>query len=216
MGDLYYVPISSPCRLVQMTAAALNIKLNLIEIDPYRKEHLRPSFLKLNPHHTVPVLVDGDFVLYESRPICIYLIEKYSKDDSLYPRDPKRRAIVNQRLYFDMATLFQRFAEYYYPQVLKKLPADKERLKSFEEAMKILELFLDKQKFVAHTDKMTIADISIAATINTCELGGYNLSRYPNIFKWYTMMKTICPGWSVNLKAAGMMKHYTTKISYDL
>jgi glutathione S-transferase len=211
-----HLSVSSPCRLVQMTAAALNVKLNLIEVDPYRKEHLTPKFLKLNPHHTVPVLVDGDFVLYESRPICIYLIEKYGKDDSLYPRDAKKRALVNQRLYFDMATLFQRFAEFYYPQVLSKLPGDKDKLKSFNEAMQWLEMFLKNQTFVAHTPKMTIADISVAATISTCENGGYDLSNFPNIHRWYVLMKKTCPGWSVNLKAAAMMKHYTTKISYDL
>jgi glutathione S-transferase len=199
-----------------MTAAALNIKLNLIEVDPYRKEHLTPKFLKLNPHHTVPVLVDGDFVLYESRPICIYLIEKYGKDDSLYPRDAKKRALVNQRLYFDMATLFQRFAEFYYPQVLKQLPANVEKLRSFEEAMKVLELFLTDQDFVAHTSIMSLADISIAATICTCEMGGYDLSNFPSIHRWYGSMKKTCPGWSANLRAAAMMKHYTTKVSYDL
>lgn len=198
-----------------MTASALGIKLNLIEVDPYRKEHLSPKFLKLNPHHTVPVLDDGDFIVYESRPIAIYLIEKYAKDDSLYPRDPKKRAIVNQRLYFDMGTLFKSFAEFYYPQVLRKMPADREKLNKFEEAMRLLEIFLDDNTFVAHTEKMTLADISIAATINTCEMGGYPLPKYPNIHRWYGLMKKSCPGWAANLKAAGIMKHYTTKVCYE-
>ena len=48
-----------------------------------------------------------------SRAIMTYLAEQYGKDDSLYPKDPKKRAMVNQRLYFDMGTLYQRFGDLY-------------------------------------------------------------------------------------------------------
>lgn len=72
---------------------------------------------QLNPQHTIPTLVDGNLNLWESRAIIAYLVEKYGKTDSLYPKDPAKRAVVNQRMYFDMGTLYDRFATYYYPQV---------------------------------------------------------------------------------------------------
>ncbi len=37
----------------------------------------KPEFIALNPRHRVPVLVDGDFVLYESNAIVEYLDEAY-------------------------------------------------------------------------------------------------------------------------------------------
>jgi len=35
-----------------------------------------------------------------------YLVSKYAKNDSLYPKDPKERAVVDQMMYFDAGTLY--------------------------------------------------------------------------------------------------------------
>lgn len=91
-----------------MLAKALGVQLNLKALNLQAKEHLTPEFLKLNPQHTIPTLVDNNFAIWESRAILGYLVEKYAKNDSLYPKDPQKRAVVNQRLYFDMGTLYQR------------------------------------------------------------------------------------------------------------
>lgn len=48
-----------------------------------------------------------------SRAILGYLVDQYGKDDSLYPKDIKERTRINQMLYFDMGTLYQRFSDYY-------------------------------------------------------------------------------------------------------
>lgn len=42
-----------------------------------------------------------------------YLADAYGKNDTLYPKNPKCRALVDQRLYFDIGTLYARFADYY-------------------------------------------------------------------------------------------------------
>lgn len=54
-----------------------------------------PAFRALNPNGQVPVLVDDDFVLWESNTICRYLAARERRTD-LLPQAPQERARVEQ------------------------------------------------------------------------------------------------------------------------
>lgn len=57
----------------------------------------KPEFIALNPRHRVPVLVDGDFVLYESNAIVEYLDEAYPATGArLFPGDVRTRALTRR------------------------------------------------------------------------------------------------------------------------
>jgi len=57
----------------------------------------KPEFLALNPRHQVPVLVDGDFKLYESNAIVEYIDEAYpGRGAPLFPGDAKTRALIRR------------------------------------------------------------------------------------------------------------------------
>jgi glutathione S-transferase len=61
------------------------------------RDTLKPEFIALNPRHQVPVLVDGDFVLYESNAIVEYLDEAYAgRGNPLFPGDVRQRALVRR------------------------------------------------------------------------------------------------------------------------
>ena len=104
---LYATPMSAPCRIVTMTADCLGLDYDYRNINLMTGEQMQPKFLSINPQHSLPTLVDGDLILNESRPIAGYLVNKYGKNDKLYPKDPVLRAKVDQRLYFDMGTFYQ-------------------------------------------------------------------------------------------------------------
>lgn len=201
------ITASAPCRSVLMTAAALKLKLNLKTLNLMEREHLTPEFLKINPQHTIPTLVDNDFSIWESRAICVYLVEKYGKDDSLYPKDVKTRAIINQRFYFDMGSLFKQFADYFFAEFYGKTK-DPENLKKFEGTVAILDKFLEPTGYVAGTKKLTLADIILFSSVSTFEVANFDLSPYPNVQKWVTLMKETCPGRDQNADGLEQMKAF--------
>jgi len=182
---------------VDRIAAALGVALKPILMDYRKGDHLKPEFVKLNPQHTAPTIVDDGYVLYESRAIIIYLQETYGKDDSLYPKnDPQAKGIINQRLFFDAQTLFPAMVEYYYAFMFFGKPQDPEKFKAIEKPMEILNAFLENSKYAAG-DNMTLADFSLTTTISFYEALQYDLSKYPNIVRWYALCKETVPGWEV-------------------
>jgi len=191
--DFYYLPGSAPCRSVLLTAKALGLDLNLKLTNLMAGEHLTPAFIKLNPQHTIPTIDDNGFSLWESRAIITYLVSVYGKDDSLYPKDPKKRAIVDQRLYFDIGTLYARFADYYYPFYFGGAELEPAKLEKIDEAMKFLDLFLEDQDYAAN-NSLSVADFVLVATISTYEVVKYDLSPYKNITRWYANLKATLPG----------------------
>lgn len=54
----------------------------------------------------MPTLEDNGFVIWDSHAIAAYLVHKNSKYNSMYPSQPKLRAMIDQRLYFDSGILY--------------------------------------------------------------------------------------------------------------
>lgn len=93
--------LSSPnCQRVKVVLEEKKLPYETIPVDLRKKEQKKPEYLKLNPNGKVPVIIDGEIVLYESRIINEYLEDQYP-EPPLMPKTPARRAKI--RLLIDYA-----------------------------------------------------------------------------------------------------------------
>jgi len=186
--DLYGMQPSAPMRIVQMTCECLGVAYNFKKVDLMTGEHMTPEFLKINPMHNIPTMVDGDVSSNESRAIATYLVSKYGKDDKLYPKDVETRLRVDQRLYFDMGAFYKAFGDMVYPVMFPaggaKLPGEKEQNR-LKEVLGWLNGWVADGKYAAGTDHMTLADISLLSTFATLKAAKpVDLAPYENLDGW--------------------------------
>ena len=83
---LYNANLSPNAMRVRAVVNELGIALEVIDVDLRSGGNRTKEFLALNPNGKVPVLVDGDFVLWESRAINGYLAAT-KPEHGLYPDD---------------------------------------------------------------------------------------------------------------------------------
>jgi len=197
--DVYGLQPSAPVRIVQMTAEVLGVDYNFKKVDLMKGENMTPEFLKINPQHNIPAVVDGDLCMNESRAIASYLVNKYGKDDKLYPKDPETRYRVDKVLYFDMGAFYKAFGDIVYPKMFKQagapLPAQKE-FDKLDEVLGWINDWVSDDKFSAGTTEMTLADISLMATFSTLKASeAHDTSKYTEIEKWFTKCQALIPNY---------------------
>lgn len=191
--EFIYMPASPPCRAVLMCIKELGVDVNMRQIDMYKKaEHTQPWFVKMNPQHTVPTLSDDGFILWESRAIMAYLVGKYGKDDSIYPTDPEKRALVDRMLYFDIGTLYKCMIDYFQPILYKGGSGDPQKANALKQSLDYLDMYLEDGPYVAG-DQLTIADFSLLASVTHLEGVEWSYKSYDNINRWVNKLKTELP-----------------------
>lgn len=131
---------------------------------------LTPEFLALNPNGLVPVIRDGDFVLWESNTILRYLANQYGPD-ALYPREARRRAQVDQWIDWQAADLNKSWG-YAFMGLLRKSPAHQQpaelaaSVANWNTLMGRLDRRLAATGAYVVGAEFTLADIPIALSVN--------------------------------------------------
>lgn len=90
---LYDFATSPNCQRVKIVLAEKKLAYETVPIDLRKGEQKKAEYLKLNPYGKVPVIIDGNTVLYESCVINEYLEEQYP-EPPLLPKEPAGKAKV--------------------------------------------------------------------------------------------------------------------------
>uniref|UniRef100_A0A336MCE1 glutathione transferase n=1 Tax=Culicoides sonorensis TaxID=179676 RepID=A0A336MCE1_CULSO len=169
---------------------ALNIELDVKHINPFQGHS--DEFLKLNPQHTVPTLVEHNVTLWDSHAIMVYLATN-SKNSTLYPENPIIRAKIHQYLHFDSGILFarMRFAiDTVFHQGAPEIPKD--RIENIYKAYDLFEATLvhSGTKYLVLDTNATIADISVFSSVKAMvQMFPVTKEKYPKILEWLDLMK---------------------------
>jgi len=177
--------ISPSCRAVLMTARVLGLTLKVKKIDLGKNEQLTSNYLKINPQHTIPTLIDNGFVISDSHAIIAFLVGKYGNDDDLYSRDVMERALIDQRLHFDSSVVNNFTRTLLNPMLYENTNIDmKNHVESIHKTYALMEKYLRSFPWIAGK-KVTIADLSLIPSITSLNvIVPISSEDYPNLNKW--------------------------------
>ncbi|WP_317055147.1 MULTISPECIES: glutathione S-transferase family protein [Roseovarius] len=135
-----------------------------------------PEFGALNPHRKIPVLKDGDLVVWESASILRYLAATYDDGGAFWPKDASERARIDKWAEWGKNELCNNFTVPIFWSRVRTAAANRDAgklaaaISNFDAYMSILATQLGDQPFVCGQN-LTTADIVIGHLL----------------FRWFTM-----------------------------
>jgi glutathione S-transferase len=163
-------PTSINVRKVLWTCVEADIPHELEEWGSGYRATETPEFLALNPNAMVPVIRDGDFVLWESNTICRYLAARQARAD-LLPTDRQQRARVEQWMDWQ-ATELNNAWRYAFMALVRKsaehgdAQAVAKSVANWNRHMGMLEAQLTRTGAYAAGPAFTLADVVLGLSLN--------------------------------------------------
>ncbi|MGH8651869.1 MAG: glutathione S-transferase family protein [Gammaproteobacteria bacterium] len=197
---IYHFPFSPNSRRVLAVAFHLGLEPELIKVDLGQGEQMGEEFLKLNPNHAIPVLVDSDFVLWESVAIMQYLANQVSAN-SLWPAEAKAQADVSRWLCWSLAHWGPACGFFIFERLVKNMrklgDPDPVELKKGEERLAryapVLDDHLKGREWLCG-GTVTLADFTIGSYLELAEAAHYPVKPYAEIWRWYRNIESL-PEW---------------------
>ncbi len=186
MIDLYTAATPNGFK-VSIALEEMGVQYTVHPVRLDMKQQKEPWYLALNPNGRIPTIVDrsnGDFSVFESGAILLYLAERFGK---LCPVDLRGRSEVTQWVMFQMAGLgpmqgqanvFLRYAPEKIEYAIQRYQRETARLYG------VLETRLANRTYLA-CDQFTVADIAAWPWIHAHEWAGLSLDNFPKLKQWH-------------------------------
>ena len=158
----------SRATIVRWYLEELSIPYEFVLLDMQAGEHLQPEYLAINPFGKVPGIEYGDFHLWESGAILLYLSEKYAQVSLAR----EQRAEMTQWVIFANATLG--------PGIFVEASRERE----MPRLLGALNQILEHQSYLVG-DQLTVADVAVGSMLWYIPfLLKLELSEYPAIVEY--------------------------------
>ncbi len=189
-------PASQPCRAVQqfMLEAEIPFEEEIVDIMSgiNEKQDFKDEY---NPTGQVPILVDGDFKVWESAAIAYYLNDKFDVPGNWFGDTKQQRARIQQYLHWHSTTLRRGAGAFFYSNFAECIWGKRDYSKEIEkgrfvltESMIILEGWLSKTDYVCG-DEISFADLQGFHEFVSHYAGGVlpddEWDRFPHVKAWF-------------------------------
>lgn len=105
-----------------------------IRVNVEAREHRQAAYRKLNPTGYIPTLVDGEFAIFETVAICLYLCDKHPAANLAPPAGTPERGRFYQWLTYMTNTVQVAFTDWFHPDRTFVDPAHHAAFKAASEA----------------------------------------------------------------------------------
>jgi GST-like protein len=184
MIDLYTAATPNGWKAsIALEELAMPYEVKALRLD--QLEQKQQSFLRINPNGRIPAIVDrdaGDFAVFESGAILLYLAEKAGK---LIPADAKRRSRVVQWLMFQMGGVgpMQGQANVFFRYAPEKIPFAIERYqKETRRLYEVMDRRLGDAEYLA--GDYSIADIATWPWVSIHQWAGVSVDGLDHVQRW--------------------------------
>jgi glutathione S-transferase len=113
MIQLHYAP-GNASMTPHFVLEELGVPFELKRVDRENNAHKSPEYLKMNPNGLIPVLVDGDLVLYETAAIVLHLVDTHPSAGLAPAVGTAERALFYKWLAWLSSSLQPQFSIYFY------------------------------------------------------------------------------------------------------
>jgi glutathione S-transferase len=187
---LKYVVGSPNCRKVHAVIDRLGLSVDFEYLDFFTGDLRSDGYTALNPNAMVPTLVDGDFTLWESNAINVYLASQ--QPTPVYPQELRVRADIARWLCWELAHYNRALGALSFETVAKPLflkmqpdaPAVELARRDLQRFAPVLEHHLRGKRYMVG-DGITLADYAVGHLEGFKSMVPFDWSAYPSVNEFY-------------------------------